>query len=440
MAHGFYVLIGGLAFSIPADLPESEQFVPSWACGTWFITQTGLWTLLKLDIDQVPSLSEEEIKSKSKANGLAKALVCAQAIWFLATCITRLAQDIPISLLELNTFGHAVCALFIYLLWWEKPFEVDIPTKVHSKALLDVFALIWDLLEANEQFQKLDKTTKRELSTDYPLYEADLVESLDGVAWFEISFQRLRGGFPVKIPANQSGINEHLASTKFTPGETIPFTGLQLKSTLRLYGMTLNQHRFHPALPSLSLTRQDINRWKMAKRAAEINNHEPLRRERGDVYRRLDPFVRRCFNTPVRRYFKTPVLAEVLGELPQALGFGVAALIYGGLHALAWFADFHSPTEQLLWRISSVAVMGGIPVLAVNYALLDLIRKRFPKGIYPEIAILVGKPGLILSYLVAVAYVLARLYLVVECFIQLSHLPAGVYDVPKWSAYFPHIG
>ena len=54
-----------------------------------------------------------------------------------------MAQRIPISLLELNTFGHAICALFIYLLWWEKPFEVDIPTEVHSQALLDMFALAW---------------------------------------------------------------------------------------------------------------------------------------------------------------------------------------------------------------------------------------------------------------------------------------------------------
>lgn len=53
------------------------------------------------------------------------------------------AQRVPISLLELNTFGHAVCLLFIYLLWWEKPFEVDIPTEVHSQVLLDMFALAW---------------------------------------------------------------------------------------------------------------------------------------------------------------------------------------------------------------------------------------------------------------------------------------------------------
>ena len=50
---------------------------------------------------------------------------------------------IPISLLELNTLGHAVCALFIYLLWWEKPFEVDVPTTVNIQALLDIFALAW---------------------------------------------------------------------------------------------------------------------------------------------------------------------------------------------------------------------------------------------------------------------------------------------------------
>lgn len=37
----------------------------------------------------MPNLTEEEINAKSKASGLAKALVCIQALWFIATCITR---------------------------------------------------------------------------------------------------------------------------------------------------------------------------------------------------------------------------------------------------------------------------------------------------------------------------------------------------------------
>ena len=89
MVHGFYASMGGLAISISAHLPEADQFIPSKACGTWFITLSALKILAQTDKDQIPRLTEEEIKSKSKANGLAKALVCAQAMWFLTACVTR---------------------------------------------------------------------------------------------------------------------------------------------------------------------------------------------------------------------------------------------------------------------------------------------------------------------------------------------------------------
>lgn len=162
--------MGGLAFVIPDDIPEPEKFVPSWSNGTWFITKTSFRRLLsfvKARGEEIPSLTEEEINSKSKASGLAKAVVCIQALWFIATCISRrtyerrspkksrrfwkqrllrstaVAQHIPISLLELNTFGHSICAVLIYLLWWEKPFEVDCPTFIHDQGLLDAFALSW---------------------------------------------------------------------------------------------------------------------------------------------------------------------------------------------------------------------------------------------------------------------------------------------------------
>ncbi|KAK4108127.1 hypothetical protein N656DRAFT_784667 [Canariomyces notabilis] len=43
-------------------------------------------------------------------------------------------------------------------------------------------------------------------------------------------------------------------------------------------------------------------------------------------------------------------------------------------------------------------------------------------------------------YLAIVLYVLARVYLVVECFINLVHLPESAYKLPEWSQYVPHIG
>ena len=75
----------------------------------------------------------------------------------------------PISPLELNTFGHAVLALLIYILWWEKPFDVEHPSivesgllskrraldlmRVPSYAVLQAAELIKIRLEGAEEFQ-----------------------------------------------------------------------------------------------------------------------------------------------------------------------------------------------------------------------------------------------------------------------------------------------
>lgn len=52
------------------------------------------------------------------------------AIWFCAQCFTRFHQGLSISLLELNTFGHAICTLFTYVLWWHKPLDIEEPERV----------------------------------------------------------------------------------------------------------------------------------------------------------------------------------------------------------------------------------------------------------------------------------------------------------------------
>ncbi|KAL8653401.1 MAG: hypothetical protein Q9210_002119 [Variospora velana] len=74
--------MGGLAISIPEDLPESKQFVCSWSCGTWSITGGGLRLLFNDDREtakeEILSLSKEDIESKSKANGLAKSVTTLQ--------------------------------------------------------------------------------------------------------------------------------------------------------------------------------------------------------------------------------------------------------------------------------------------------------------------------------------------------------------------------
>lgn len=74
------------------------------------------------------NISKEDLQDKSKASGLAKALVCLQASWFCVQCLVRVGQALPVTLLEINTFAHSICALLVYSLWWDKPLDVEKPT------------------------------------------------------------------------------------------------------------------------------------------------------------------------------------------------------------------------------------------------------------------------------------------------------------------------
>ena len=89
--YGFYAYMGGFAFGLPEDIPDSRKFLPSYFRETWFIGREGVRLLSeRAEIhNMLSNLSAEEIKSRSKANGLAKILVYIQALWFIAQCTTR---------------------------------------------------------------------------------------------------------------------------------------------------------------------------------------------------------------------------------------------------------------------------------------------------------------------------------------------------------------
>ena len=83
--------MGGFAFKYPGHIPENERFLPDDSKKTRFLHRTSVVGLIKLS-DQNSTqfdLSEEEIKARSKASGLAKTLVCVQAVWYIAQCLTR---------------------------------------------------------------------------------------------------------------------------------------------------------------------------------------------------------------------------------------------------------------------------------------------------------------------------------------------------------------
>ncbi|KAL8646763.1 MAG: hypothetical protein Q9226_006725 [Calogaya cf. arnoldii] len=149
LVHGFYALMGGFTMAVgPEEDPsfpypkELQSFLPDHVSRVT-LTSDGLRFLMYWHPKEVPSITAEQIWDKSKADGLKKTLVCVQAIWFCIQCITRLAQSLPVSLLELNTFGHALCTLAIYIFWWDKPLDIEEPTTINNRKLFPLIAYMW---------------------------------------------------------------------------------------------------------------------------------------------------------------------------------------------------------------------------------------------------------------------------------------------------------
>jgi hypothetical protein len=80
-----------------------------------------------------PRISKAEIEDKSKSDAISKAFVVLQTGWFVTQCVARGIQGLPITELELATVAFAALNFVMYLLWWEKPLNVQRGVRVYKK-------------------------------------------------------------------------------------------------------------------------------------------------------------------------------------------------------------------------------------------------------------------------------------------------------------------
>ncbi|KAJ3520056.1 hypothetical protein NMY22_g12915 [Coprinellus aureogranulatus] len=75
-------------------------------------------------------LTENQIEDRSKADGLSKAFVVIQCLWFLIQCIGRAAYALPLTELEVTCLAFIACNLAMYSFWWGKPLDVMCPVEI----------------------------------------------------------------------------------------------------------------------------------------------------------------------------------------------------------------------------------------------------------------------------------------------------------------------
>lgn len=121
--------------------------------------------------------------------------------------------------------------------------------------------------------------------------------------------------------------------------------------------------------------------------------------------------------------------------------FSIAGLCYGGLHLFAWNTAFPDTTTKYFWRVSAIFIASSgilIPWMFVKRHVDDL---RFTKNLpfVDDVLYCFNAVWRLMLFAWFGLYVVARAFLVVECFINLAHLPDSAFLAPQWSQYFPHI-
>jgi hypothetical protein len=82
---------------------------------------------------EMPVIEEEDIEAQSKSDALSKGIAILQLAWFVLQLAARYIQNLPTTLLEIDTLAVVALACISYGLWWKKPKDVRRPHPVYWK-------------------------------------------------------------------------------------------------------------------------------------------------------------------------------------------------------------------------------------------------------------------------------------------------------------------
>ncbi|KAJ7745532.1 hypothetical protein DFH07DRAFT_1063138, partial [Mycena maculata] len=85
-------------------------------------------------ISDIRNIAADDIMDKSKGDAFSKGVALLQGLWFITQILVRFAEHLPISELEVVTLAFPVVNIFIWLLWWYKPLDVQQPILIGPPA------------------------------------------------------------------------------------------------------------------------------------------------------------------------------------------------------------------------------------------------------------------------------------------------------------------
>ena len=408
-AHAFFLIMGGFTLherGKPVRVLEARD----------------LEELSEAGKIEWPTITEEEIADRSKGDYLSKTIVLFQTTWFIGQCIARGAYRLAVTELEVVTLAFAVLTGVIYYFWWDKPLDVRCSIPVQ-------------LIEGH--VGKEDTGSQIIPPPEVAAQEKEEDEEITVL--------------PNPLPSSPIQVN------KSTPDPTLANTGSHIIPSQEVsdQGMRQGDEKVVVDADPLPLTSIQVD--------SSTPDPVPTRMERFQAFRRRS---RKKHGTllgsgyvfvvfPLTRFFgafNDMLNCDTLGDktlrVPtfysspdeddgNAVVLGLCvAIVFGGIHCIAWSFHFATLPERWVWRISAILV-AGFPIAIIPFSgLLTIFDKKEVKTtgmeLYEDII------SFILG-LMSCLYIIARIALLVLPFMELRALLPGAYVQLDWISFLPHI-
>ncbi|KAM0427891.1 hypothetical protein ACHAPT_007350 [Fusarium lateritium] len=436
LTYAFFIVMGGVRIDVKdllswPDIDDSSR----WGVGSLpredvegrgttvrVSGKTVLWLARHGHWIRIP---RAKITDKSKADTFQKILVLIQVSWMGMQCVARIVYKLPLTLLEVHTIVHVVCAVILYAFWFKKPLNVQDPEVIRPE--VEGFEGEIALL-LQRQFYTTSSANLSLVDPDGPLPDY----AQEPLRWVESD-----------------------VGTEMSVGDVLPI-GLALYATPEAQDEDAPEDPLAVLPeedPTLEITDEFHHRWLAIlstfgdKRAygimkcSEFIEKASKTEEGDDIFQwklRSMPFSEGKRNLDIDfTTFNGMSAKDLNDELDEffswygtLLGLAVVlSALYGGIHLSAWNWIFPTKIEGLVWKFACFLIAAVLPL----YHIFNRVRvKLFAMYEGVETAMHV-----VLS-LTLVIYMLARIYIIFEAFASLRHVPIGVYMAPVWVQMVPH--
>lgn len=387
-----------------------------------------------------PDISKEEIEDKNGRDALSKTIATLQLIWFVLQIAARSRQHLAITELELTTAALAILNIGMYVSWWKKPTDISCPTIIQFKAPPifnsdnwtfgdnekdSIATYYWsELVDSVVHALETMTTALRSTGETVTSYLAAVMRSIPSY------FSNIIGNLKAKKAPN--GSNWRYYGSILTSIPKFMFAGASWISWIFIHIFQVLVYYPLVAILAIKTSRTGNAAAQKSDGSYETTNlHYKNVADLSGISTTRFLFQKDSLN--IRLSMDVVFATEIVDSAPFFCVSAFSGMVFGMIHCLAWDFDSPSQIERLLWRVSSLGLVGlcfFMLLVGLIYSLKCFTFLRIHDYYFIGFGVRVAS---------SFFYVCSRLLLLSLSFSSLRALPDSALDTVQWSLFIPHI-